>query len=107
MQDAQRVRRTKAVAVAQLTPMLNTLRRITGGSSSGASDRHLLEDYLLGGGDWAFAALVERHGPMVLSVCRRVLASSHDADDAAQATFLILMQQAHRIVRRESVGSWL
>ena len=55
----------------------------------------------------AFAALVERHGPMVLRVCRSVLRNDHDAQDAFQATFLILVRRAGAVRKRESVGSWL
>ena len=55
----------------------------------------------------AFAALVERHGPMVLRVCRSILRDEHDAQDAFQATFLVLVRRAVAMRRQESVGSWL
>jgi RNA polymerase sigma factor (sigma-70 family) len=55
----------------------------------------------------AFAALLRRHGPMVLGVCRNVLRDLHDAEDAFQATFLLLAQKAGSIHRRESVSGWL
>ncbi len=55
----------------------------------------------------AFTALIERHGPMVLRVCRRVLTDLDDADDAFQATFLVLVQRAGSIRNRDSVASWL
>ena len=55
----------------------------------------------------AFAVLVERHGPMVLRVCRGVLGDSHDAEDAFQATFLVLVQRARGLWVRDSLGPWL
>ncbi len=55
----------------------------------------------------AFALLFDRHGPMVLRVCQSVLGDVHEADDAFQATFLVLLRQADSIRKRESVGPWL
>jgi len=55
----------------------------------------------------AFAALVDRHGPMVLRVCRSILRDEHDAQDAFQATFLVLVRRADAVRRQESAGSWL
>src|SRR5437879_901729 len=73
------------------------------------TDGQLLERFLArgGGAEAAFEALVARHGPMVFSVCRQVLGTSHDAEDAFQATFLILVRRAGAIRRRDSIGSWL
>jgi RNA polymerase sigma-70 factor (ECF subfamily) len=62
---------------------------------------------LSGKDDEAFALLVRRHGAMVLAVCRRVLDNEHDAEDAFQATFLVLARQARSIHKQESVGSFL
>ena len=80
------------------------------GTLGALPDDQLLELFLAGDGDSAedaFAALVDRHGPMVLGVCRRMLLSSHDAEDALQATFLILARRAASIGRREKLAGWL
>jgi RNA polymerase sigma factor (sigma-70 family) len=71
------------------------------------SDRQLLERFAADKSEAAFAMLVRRHGPMVLNVCRSVLHHLHDAEDAFQATFLVLARAAGSIQRRESLGSWL
>jgi len=72
-----------------------------------ASDQHLLDGFITHQDKDAFAELVQRHGPMVLAVCRRLLSNSHDAEDAFQATFLVLVRKATSIAKRASVGSWL
>src|SRR6516165_9766216 len=71
------------------------------------TDRHLIERFLATRDEAAFTALVERHGPMVLGVCRRVLHHVQDAEDACQATFLILVRKAASVRRRGSAASWL
>src|SRR3954463_15878732 len=74
------------------------------------SDGQLLERFATDRGEsaeLAFAALVERHGPMVLRVCRSVLADPHDAQDAFQATFLVLARKARSLWVRDSIGPWL
>jgi RNA polymerase sigma factor (sigma-70 family) len=82
----------------------------TAGSSHGLSDQQLLERFVArrdAVAELAFATLVERHGAMVLGVCRRILADSHDAEDAFQATFLVLVRQARSIRVDGSLGRWL
>jgi RNA polymerase sigma factor (sigma-70 family) len=71
------------------------------------TDSQLLESFLIGQEDTAFEALVRRHGPMILGVCRRVLNDRHDAEDAFQATFLVLLRKAASIGKRELVANWL
>jgi RNA polymerase sigma factor (sigma-70 family) len=70
-------------------------------------DGELLERFTAAREGPAFEALVRRHGPMVLGVCRRVLGNLHDAEDAFQATFLTLASKAGSICKQQSVGSWL
>jgi HlyD family secretion protein len=73
------------------------------------TDGQLLERFATGGetAELAFAALVERHGPMVMRVCRSILMDSHDAEDAFQATFLVLVKKARGLWVRDSIGPWL
>jgi RNA polymerase sigma factor (sigma-70 family) len=71
------------------------------------SDGQLLERFALRGEEGAFAALVHRHGPMVLGVCRRLLRHTPDAEDAFQATFLVLFRRARALDRARSLASYL
>src|SRR4051794_21067877 len=92
------------------TVLHRVTRLLDGGTVGGLSDRELLERYLdkeRDSAEMAFAALVERHGPMVYRVCRTVLGDDHDAQDAFQATFLILSRRAGSLWVRDSLGPWL
>ncbi len=73
----------------------------------GLTDGQLLARFVAARDEPSFAALVRRHGSMVLGVCRRVLHDFHDAEDAFQATFLVLARKASSVVKRESLGCWL
>ena len=77
------------------------------GTIAGLADGQLLERYLTRRDESAFAALVGRHGPMVLGVCRAVLNDSPEVEDAFQATFLVLIRKAGTIRGRDAVGGWL
>ncbi len=77
------------------------------GAVAGLSEGGLLDRFVAQGDEAAFAALVARHGPMVLGVCRRALRDEHDVEDAFQATFLVLVRRAGSIRDGELVGHWL
>jgi len=77
------------------------------GAVGGLSDGRLLERFCARQEAAAFEALVRRHGPMVWGVCRRVLRDHHDAEDAFQATFLVLARRADSVHPAERVGAWL
>jgi RNA polymerase sigma factor (sigma-70 family) len=71
------------------------------------ADRDLLERFVTAHDEAAFTALLERHGPMVLGVCRRALPDRHAAEDACQATFLVLARKAASVRTNASLGGWL
>jgi RNA polymerase sigma-70 factor (ECF subfamily) len=81
--------------------------RMLAADVAGVSDGELLSRYLAKRDENAFAAIVRRHGPMVLGVCHRILRNGSDIDDAFQATFLVLVRKADTIRPRGMVGNWL
>src|SRR5205085_1283090 len=93
------------MATVQLRHVVHHLRHLT--QAADPTDRQLLERFLAGRDEAAFATLVRRHGPLVLSVCHRVLGQAHDAEDAFQATFLILARKAAAVRWQASIGNWL
>jgi RNA polymerase sigma factor (sigma-70 family) len=91
-----------------MSEVMRHLRRtVLLGDGAGLTDGRLLEDYLSRRDEAALTALVRRHGPMVWGVCRRVLRNYHDAEDAFQATFLVLVRKAASIASRDLVANWL
>ncbi len=77
------------------------------GTATGLADSQLLDRFLARRDAAAFEALIIRHGPMVMSVCRGILRDPNDAEDAFQATFLLLVRKAGSIRRRDALGGWL
>src|SRR5262245_52315414 len=96
------------MATAQLGTVMQYLKGLAASRAGRQqTDRQLLDDFASRGDETAFTCLVERHGPMVLRVCRRVLRHEQDAEDAFQAVFLVLARHSGAIRRREALASWL
>src|SRR2546430_3910168 len=92
----------------QLEGVIRHLRKVARqGEGAQVGDAELLERFIAHRDDGAFELLVRRHGPMVLGVCKRVLGNETDAEDAFQATFLVLVRKASSIIPRTQVGNWL
>src|SRR4051812_11321123 len=87
--------------------LLQHLRDLAGSGGDGEGDDQLVERFARAREDAAFVALMRRHGPMVFGVCRRALSNEQDAEDAYQATFLVLARKAGSLRNRASVASWL
>jgi RNA polymerase sigma factor (sigma-70 family) len=96
------------MATAQLNALMRHIKGLAPGvAGRHRTDRQLLDDFAARRDEQAFAGLVRRHGGMVLRVCRRVLRHEQDAEDAFQATFLVLARDAASIRRRDALASWL
>ncbi|MGE3807873.1 MAG: RNA polymerase sigma factor, partial [Gemmataceae bacterium] len=92
----------------QLDHLIRNIRRFADSDQGEpCSDRQLLEKFLATRDELAFEELLQRHGPMVLRLCRRLLPDKHRADDVFQATFLTLVAKGDSIDKRDAVGSWL
>jgi RNA polymerase sigma-70 factor (ECF subfamily) len=95
------------MAGGRLTSVIRFLRGLHAPPGVGEADDQLLHRFAAEHDEAAFAALVRRHGPMVLAVCRRVHGDPHDAEDAFQATFLVLARKARSVARPDLLGGWL
>jgi RNA polymerase sigma factor (sigma-70 family) len=95
------------MATGQKNGVIRQLRGLVLRDGAGSTDGQLLTAYLAGRDEVALATLVRRHAAMVWGVCRRVLANHHDAEDAFQATFLVLVRRAAAIASRELLANWL
>jgi RNA polymerase sigma factor (sigma-70 family) len=92
----------------RVSGVLSLVRKVVDGHSIAHwSDAQLLESFRSHRHTVAFTALVHRHGPMVLGVCRRLLTDAHAAEDAFQATFVVLLRKADTLGRCEFLGGWL
>jgi RNA polymerase sigma factor (sigma-70 family) len=93
------------MAVATLQKAVSHARRLC--VAQGSPDGDLLELYTREANESAFTEIVQRHGPMVFAVCKRVLQHQHDAEDAWQATFIVLARKADSIRQHDSLAGWL
>lgn len=92
---------------SSLSVVVQQLRAAAGRDGAGVADGELLTRFLSRRDEDALAALVQRHATMVWGVCHRILRNPHDAEDAFQATFLVLVQKAVTVVPRDMVANWL
>jgi RNA polymerase sigma factor (sigma-70 family) len=102
------------MATGQVNRIVHHLRWLAHRGAAGAAraeraqgDGQLLERFVNRQDQVAFEELVRRHGPMVLGVCQRLLGNAHDAEDAFQATFMVLVRRARAVRPRDLVGNWL
>jgi RNA polymerase sigma factor (sigma-70 family) len=96
------------MAAKPANPVIRYIRRMA--AAAGADlieDQQLLDRFVTHQDEAAFEALLQRYGPLVWGVCQRILQNRHDADDAFQATFLVLVRKAGSLGRRDLLGPWL
>src|SRR5262249_25092185 len=93
---------------SQATHVLRFIRNLVEAKHTATlTDRELLERFLTRADEAALVALIRRHGSMVLRLCLRILQNEQDAEDAFQATFLVLSRQAASLRPQASLGGWL
>ncbi len=92
------------MANSQAGLILQHIRKLAATGSEPLADRELVQRFVSARDEAAFAMLVRRHGQMVLRVCQRVLHNAHDAEDAFQATFLVLSRKAGSLRHPEPLG---
>jgi RNA polymerase sigma factor (sigma-70 family) len=98
----------QSMAISQMNCVIQHLRQaVTSADCGDLDDGRLLESFIRHHDEAAFRALVRRHGPMVMGVCRRLLDNHHDAEDAFQATFLVLARKARSVRPAAKVAQWL
>jgi RNA polymerase sigma factor (sigma-70 family) len=95
------------MARAPVGAILQYLRKLTASPADGETDRHLVRRFVAARDEAAFAAILRRHGGMVLGVCRGALRDAHEVEDAFQATFLVFVGKAGSLRRPELLGNWL
>src|SRR5260370_29181018 len=96
------------MTTARLSPVLRHLRRfVRPPMQDGVSDAQLLDRFVVQNDEAAFELLLWRHGPIVWSLCRRILPDFHEAEDAFQAAMLVLARKAGSINKQRSMASWL
>jgi RNA polymerase sigma factor (sigma-70 family) len=96
------------MANQSVQPVLRQLHKMLARQAAkDRTDLELLQQFATKRDESSFAALVERHGPLVWNVCHRVLRDRDDAEDAFQATFLVLPRRASFVCKKEAIGSWL
>lgn len=94
------------MVATQANKVYHCIRTLTLHQHDGATDGNLLDLYIQQKDEAAFEALVRRHGRMVLGVCRHILGNSHNAEDAFQATFLVLVRKAANIRPAGNHPAW-
>src|SRR5437868_11660964 len=92
---------------APLVPLVRHVRRLAAGPDAGTADADLLARFIRSHEPAAFTALVARHGPRVWAVCRRLSRDAQAAEDAFQATFLVLARRPSAVRRPAALSSWL